>query len=197
MQVPTDTLSPTDVPVAAEESTQTPPTPSSTTTPEPQAPIVGGADKIAFIDQNEIWFVNVDGTDLEQITNDAAVKTDLRWLTDGSAFTYISGSCAWMIEFESKTQQQIACFETGELKSFSPSPDGELVAISLSNELFIVPFDIETLNTARFRSDLVAMSDCEPLNPLTTGTGASVPVKSIEWSVDDQRTTGDSVYRCR
>jgi serine/threonine protein kinase len=156
--------------------------PSPTTVPE--LPVVGGADKIAFTNANDIWLMNVDGSDLHQMTTDRAEKRSLGWLPDGSAITYISGKCIWMVGVETGIIDQIACFESGEyLENFSFSPDGTQVAISLNRELYVVPFDLERLQAARFNSDLKAMSECPSLAPITSHTN----IKIFRWAKDGER----------
>ncbi|HBY09244.1 MAG TPA: hypothetical protein DEH22_16250 [Chloroflexi bacterium] len=175
-----------------EPATNTPELPTATLepslTPASDALTIGGADAIAFIDGNEVWLMNLDGSDLHQLTSDGAEKTRLRWLPDGSAITYISGKCIWAIDYQNEQTDFLACFETAKsISEFSVSPDGARVAISLNQELFVVPFDRALLAQARFRSDLIAMSDCEVLAPLTTSTGSSVIVSQVQWSKDGTR----------
>jgi Tol biopolymer transport system component len=132
--------------------------------------------------------MNVDGSDLQQLTDDGAQKTRLHWLPDGTALTYISGKCAWQLDYQTGRQDFLACFESARyLDEFIVSHDGSRAAISLNLELFVVPFDRDRLMDARSRSDLIAMSDCEVLNPLTTNTGASVAVTQVRWSKDDTK----------
>jgi serine/threonine protein kinase len=174
-----------NVPTAtAEPPTNTPePTPTST----PDILTIGGADKIAFINGNDIWLINVDGSDLEQLTNDGAVKTNLGWTPDGLAVTYISGKCIWSVEVESTRLDHIACFETAEyLDGFSISPDGSQVLISVNRELYVVPYDVPTLQQVRFNSDLKEMSECESLAPMLTTNNTAVPVKYVRWANDNQ-----------
>jgi serine/threonine protein kinase len=58
--------SPTDAPPTL--------TPEPTATATPAIVTVGGADKIAFLNANEIWLMNVDGSDLQKITKDGTQK---------------------------------------------------------------------------------------------------------------------------
>lgn len=190
---PSETIPPSPtLPPATPTATALPPTetplPSPTPTQEqPAALVVGGSDKIAFLNENDLWIMNIDGSELTRLTNDGAVKTNLAWTPDGSAVTYTSGKCAWQVDIESGRIDFFTCFETGELKDFQISPDGSQVAISLNNELFVVPFDAEKLSNARYHTDLRAMNECPVLNPLTTNTGASVPVKKVRWSKDGKQ----------
>jgi Tol biopolymer transport system component len=149
--------------------------------------VVGGADKIAFLNANDIWIANVDGSDLQRLTDDGTDKTDIGWSADGDSLTYISGKCVWDVEVENGQQEQITCFETGELNAFETSPDGSRVAISFNKELFILPYDREALKDVRSRARLQVVSECPTLAPLQTNTGASVIVKLLRWSDDGQR----------
>jgi dipeptidyl aminopeptidase/acylaminoacyl peptidase len=189
--LPSDTPEPVEQPIAALPPTDTPlptNTPTPTLTPTPETIILGGADKIAFVDDDEIWVMNIDGSNLQQLTTDGAQKTRLHWLPDGSAITYISGKCAWELDYQTGRQDFLACFESARyLDEFIVSNDGSRVAISVNLELFVVPFDRERLIDARSRSDLIAMGDCEILNPLRTNTGASVAVTQVHWSEDDTK----------
>jgi len=162
------------------------PTPEITSTEETLS--IGGADKIAFLDGNDIWLMNVDGSDLQQMTNDGAAKTNLGWLPDGSAITYISGKCINAVDVESTRIDFIACFEsTVYLENFSFSPDGNQVAISLNRELYIVPWDKEALQSVRYNRDLKAMSECGSLAPILNANNNPEPIKLLRWTNDPQK----------
>jgi hypothetical protein len=168
--------------------TELPPTPTTEPTSAQAPKNIGGADKIAFLNANDIWLIDVDGSNLIQLTNDGAEKTNLGWYPDGSAITYISGKCIWYVEVESTRIDQIACFESTEyLETFTFSPDGSQVAISVNRELYVVPWDLEKLRTVRYNRDLAAMSECPSLAPLRTASNTSEPVKRMRWSNDGQR----------
>jgi Tol biopolymer transport system component len=129
--------------------------------------------------------MNVDGSDLQQMTNDGAQKTSLGWTPDGSAITYISGRCIWYIDIESNLIDFIACFESAEyLENFTFSPDGSQVAISLNRELYVVPYDLERLQSVRFNRDLKEMSECSSLAPVVNFNGNPEHIKIWRWSND-------------
>jgi hypothetical protein len=174
----------TSIPVVEASPTATiEPTP--TLTPTPDKAIMGGADVIAFVHENDIWAMNVDGTDLRQLTSDRGVKTNLAWTHDGSALVYISGKCVWTYDYEADRIDYLACFENAEyLDSFTISPDGSQVAISLNRELYIVPFDREALGQANSNGDLDEMSQCGGVSPYLFSTGTAVPIKLVRWSND-------------
>ncbi len=149
-------ISPTPPPPSA---TPLPPTP--TETPAPAAPILGGADKIAFIANKNVWMMNVDGSELIQLTSDNTIKTDLHWLPDGKTLTYISGKCVWSIEAERDIIEPIVCYDTAQfVESFSVSPNGAYAAISMNRELYIVPFDLDLLSKAKTRASLMELPGC-------------------------------------
>jgi dipeptidyl aminopeptidase/acylaminoacyl peptidase len=84
--------------------------------------------------------------------------------------------------------ENIACFESAEyLETFSVSPDGSRVAISLNRELYVVPFDLERLKQARYFYDLRDMGECGSLAPLKTTSDTAVPVKLLRWADDGLR----------
>jgi len=167
-----------------------PPTPSPEPSPTPTQAVVtiGGADKIAFIKSKDIWLMNVDGSDLQKLTSDGVDKSYLGWLPDGSAVTYVAGKCISMVDIISLQVDNIACFESAEyLETFSISPDGTRVAISMNRELYVVPFDLERLKNARYNYDLLDMAECESVAPMVTSTGTAVPIKLFKWANDGQR----------
>jgi Tol biopolymer transport system component len=169
-------------------ATEAPPTdtPEPTLTPTSDTLVIGGADKIAFIDNNEVWMMNVDGSDPQQLTNDGAEKSRLSWTPDGSAIIFISGKSVWAIDYESGRHDIVASFETAKsVDDFSISSDGTRVAITLNQNLYVVPFDRDRLAQARFPSHLDEMGECEALSPLKTNTGTNVIVNQVAWSNDD------------
>lgn len=177
----TPTPEPSFTPTETQPPTETPTTvPTVTPTPLPAIPVIGGADKIAFLNENDVWIANLDGTELIRLTNDGAQKSYLQWTPDGQALNYISGKCIWSVDIETTGIDFVACFEVAErLEAFEISPDGQSVAISLNRELFIVPYDLERLYEARFWTDLTEMAECKELAPY------SIPgIKSVRWSND-------------
>lgn len=181
-----DTLTPTLEPPT---STEAPPsdTPEPTATSTPDIPTLGGADKIALIHENNIWVMNVDGSDAQQLTNDGTTKTDLAWMPDGTGLTYISGKCIWSAELATGRLDFIACFESADyVESFAISPDGTLAALTVNRSLYIVPFDQEKLREARYTTHLEEMSECPAYDPLKTAKETIVSVRLVRWSDDGE-----------
>jgi serine/threonine protein kinase len=178
-------LTDTPVPQATAAPTETvmpSPTPTESPTPPPPAPVIAGADKIAFISGSEVWTANLDGTDLMQLTQDGTLKRYLRWLPDGSGLSYLSGKCIQIVSLEGQVDT-VTCFNSSEyLDSFEVSPDGKRVALSLDRQLYLLPFDLESLRQADRHSKLKAMADCTELAPYQRNAA----YYSV-WSRDSQR----------
>lgn len=179
---PTETAIP--MPTATEEPTREP---TSTPTLEPQLPVIGGADLIAFLNSNDLIIVNVDGSDLRQLTSDGAEKKNLQWSPDGSAINFITGKCARSIDIESGAIDDLVCIQAVEFfEAFEISPDGSRVAVSIDRQLFVVPFNKDSLAQVRFRTDLQALGECEYLAPYNRGE-TPLAVKFVRWSTDGQK----------
>ncbi|MFQ5616007.1 MAG: TolB family protein, partial [Anaerolineales bacterium] len=157
-----------------------PPTPTSTLA----APIIGGADKIAFVADGDIWAANLDGSDRTQLTTDGGLKFNLEWDPDGQSVIFITGLCIKSVNFD-LVVDIIVCFKSIDLlEGFEVSPDGQQIAISLDREIYIVPFDLEALNPGKDlnRNDLIQMATCEYLAPYNRNA-----VKGVHWSNDGQQ----------
>jgi serine/threonine-protein kinase len=186
--LPTDTSIPT---IAATEAvivpadTATPVPPSETATlAAPSLPVLGGADQIAFVANNEIWLTNVDGTDPQQLTNDGATKNDLQWL-DRDTILFISGKIVKFYKVSTDTVDTLTSFPSAaSLDAFRVSHDGKQVIIAMSNEVFVVPFDFETMKTVKTRGNLFGMKGACILP--TGKTRAALQVQEARWSVDDK-----------
>jgi Serine/threonine protein kinase len=172
-------------------STGTPgPSPSSTQPPTVPGPSsIGGADRIAFLNNNDIWVMGVDGSNLNQVTKDGAEKSDLQWSPDGQSLVYISGTCIDTVSIPGGETNQITCFTSAEyLEAFEISPDGTQVAISLNRVVYIVPFNLSAISKARTWLQLRDMKGC-----FTYGTSIGVnneaPVKAVQWSNDGKKIT--------
>jgi serine/threonine protein kinase len=188
--LPTQTTAPVDnptnVPVVEIESTATetslPPTPTNTAIPSLLA--LGGADKIAFVANNEIWVMNVDGSGLKQLTVDGGVKNDLQWLPDGENIVFISGLTVKYYNIKTDVVETLTSFPSASsLNAFRVSHDGKQVMIAMNNEIFVVPFGIDTLKDIHKKSDLLALEPC--IVP-TGKTKAALIVKEARWATDDQ-----------
>jgi serine/threonine-protein kinase len=126
----------------------------STVVPPP-----GNADKIAFVSGNQIYLMNVDGTDLIQIRTDNSAKSNLHWMSDGR-LVYVSRNCANILDVETRNIEEIGCFDANEaLEGFRISPDGKWMAISIQRTLNILPFDADLLKDVETRFSLALLRE--------------------------------------
>lgn len=143
-------------------------------------PVIGGADKIAFIRKNEIWIMNMDASDAEQLTTDGVAKFNLQWLPDGKTLLYMSGKTVKTVDIESQREEVVFNFISAEyFESFSVSPDGTQAALVINRELFIVPYDLEKLKSTNKKSALLDLKGCLFYNELA--------VKGAKWADDGKR----------
>lgn len=187
---------PTSLPPSPELTQQAPlpppPTaalpPHPTFTPEPpKAPVIGGADKIAFVSNNEIWLMNVDGSNLEQVTFDGAQKTDLQWLPpDYRYLLFITGKIVKYYDSQSGAVDTLVNLPSEvSLDAFRVSHDGKQVMIAMSNNIFVVSFNIPALKTVTTRRQLAQLEGgCLVQQVPKTFTIARV--REARWSWDDK-----------
>ncbi len=153
----------------------------------PYLPVRGNADKIAFMREDEIWIVNLDGSELTQLTDDGNPKTNLRWSPDSLGVIYLSGTCANLVDIHSAEITPLVCFEGADrLEAFEIAPDFKQVAISLNRELFVLPFDQASLKAAKSSADLIALANCATTAPYKHRQ-SNVTVKAARWSADGNR----------
>lgn len=142
-------------------------------------PIVGGADKIAFVRDNDIWVMNMDGSGRKQFTNDKLPKFNLQWLPGGKNILYLTGKTVKTVNIETEVEEVVINYTSAQyFEGFSISPDGKKVAISVNRELFIVPYDLLKLRFATRRSALLEMNGC---------LYNQIAIKDIQWSDDGAR----------
>jgi tRNA A-37 threonylcarbamoyl transferase component Bud32 len=181
----TDTPEPTLEPTPTIQTTEPElpsPTPTEAPTATPAPLVIGGADKIAYFSENNVWVANLDGTELTQLTDDGSAKTYLRWLPDGGGLSFISGKCIESVSLAGEVSQ-IACFNNSErLEGFEVSPDGQQVVIGLDSQVYQVPFDLENLSTANSHDSLAALATCENLAPYTRNSA-----RYARWSKDSKK----------
>ena len=177
------------VATAAPAATDTPaPSPTPTV---PTVTSLGGADLIAFLSSNDIWLVNVDGSDPRQLTKDGAVKHDMNWSPDGKSLFYISGKCIQNATVPEGVITTITCFNSADfVEAFDISPDGKLVAISVNRVLFIVPFDLATLSKVRSVGELALVQGGLFKYP---DLNKQQSIKQVRWLNTGKRIAVDSL----
>jgi hypothetical protein len=150
-------------------------------------PIIGDADKIAFIDQNEIWMANLDGKELIQLTNDGSPKSSLVWSSDYMGVLYLSGICVNYVDIHTIQESILLCFKgASRLESFQFSPDGKQVAISLDGQLYVIPYNVDGLSEVNTAEELAELAECDDLSPYKHRQ-SMVTVSKARWSSDGNR----------
>jgi serine/threonine protein kinase len=178
--LPTNTSEPTltpipEAPPPTEAPTGAPPTDTPEANPKPAQ-----VSQVAYLVENNIILANLDGSGSVQLTQDSTEKYNLQWTPDGSKIIFISGNCLREIEPESKVVSDITCFKYAKsFKDFAITQDNSKIALSLNNQLFIVPFDIPRLQEANTNAKLSEMAECKEFAPYEKNL-----VKGMEWSVD-------------
>jgi Tol biopolymer transport system component len=162
-------------------STEVPP---PTDTAVPALPARGGADKIAFVANNEIWLMNIDGSELKQLTTDGGIKTDLQWLPDGETFIFLNGLTIKFYNINTDVVDTLTSFPSAAtLDAFRVSHDGKQAMISVNYEIFVIPFDLNQMKSVSKKSDLLALEPC--IVPKGK-TRSALIVREARWSADDK-----------
>jgi hypothetical protein len=178
---PTETLPPTlELTATSIAPTETPTLAPPTETPAPQVPLIGGADMIAFLRNNDIWIMNVDGSELRSVTTDAREKSNVEWLPKGNTILYVTGKTVKTVNIGDLREEILTSFAAAEyFDAFRISPDGQKVAISVNRELHVVPFDLGAFPPNTTKADLLAMDGCIFYN--------DIGIKDVLWSKDGQK----------
>ncbi len=187
----TNTSEPTNTPIPTIAFTPTLPAATGTPKPEPSAtagpvavPVLGGADKVAFIASNEVWLMNLDGSELKVLTNDKAPKSNLQWIPGTNQLVFISLTNVNTVDADTgKFDTLLTIPFATSLDEFRLSPDGKQVAISLNHEMYIVPFDPAKLKSVRGKEALIAMKGCLSF---TANTLTTIKLKEFRWSKDSK-----------
>jgi dipeptidyl aminopeptidase/acylaminoacyl peptidase len=173
----------TNAPQQAPAAIETPTIPTGT--PSLSAPMLGGADKIAFIANKDIWLMDVDGSDRKQLTDDGGTKSDLQWLPDRETLVFISGLAVEYINVRTGAADTLTSFPSASsLNAFRVSHDGKQVMISLNNEIFVVPFDFNQMKNVHKKSDLLELHGC--IYPDPNFKYSRLVVREALWSQEDQ-----------
>ncbi len=164
---------PTEVPVEV-APTETPDSPEVTN------PLLPQTDQVAYVVDNNIILANLDGSNSNQLTQDSTEKYNLQWTPEGDKLMFISGNCLREIEPETKVVSDIVCFKYAKsFKDFAITRDSAKIALSINNQLFIVPFDVSKLTESSTNAKLTEMADCKEFAPYEKNS-----VKGMEWSED-------------
>jgi serine/threonine-protein kinase len=138
------------------------------------------APRIAFIANGDVWIVNLDGSNLKQLTTEGGEKTALRWLPDGRTVSYITGLCLKLVDSLTAEGQTLTCLNYApSVDGFEVSPDGKYFAISVEGKLHIGFYDPANLASVNSRRGLEASATCMLYSQNY--------VESARWSSDGQK----------
>ncbi len=194
---PTSTPRPSDTPPPPPTATPLPtdtalpaaalPQPTATLPPPtPAGPVIGGADKLAFVNAGDVWIANMDGSDARQLTFSGGSKTSLQWSPDGQAVMFITGRCVLSVDIESAQVRTIFCANWSDyLGAFEISPDGRQVAISMSDGFFILSYDLNAISQIQTRQQLDLANKCIAY--------VDTPAKMVRWSRDGKKLAAVTV----
>lgn len=90
---------------------------------------IGVVDKAANRTINQIYVMNVDGSDQQQITKAAGSSSSPRWSPNGKYIAYSHGGQIWRMEPDGDNREQITSLSTGGGQPVW-SPDGKWIAFS-------------------------------------------------------------------
>ena len=156
--------------------------PTEAVTPTvPVAAVNGGADKIALTANDDIYIMDIDGSNVNQLTNTNIPKFDLQWLPGGHEILYGERNCVYKMNVDSvqAESEEVVCFNEGKFEGFRVSPDGMHMAISIERRLLVLPFDLQILSSVTSTFELQGSEDlCLDY--------ADVAVKGARWSADGQ-----------
>jgi dipeptidyl aminopeptidase/acylaminoacyl peptidase len=125
--------------------------------------------------------MDVDGSNVRQLTNTNIPKFDLQWLPEGNALLYGEGKCIYKLDTDATENklEKIVCFDESSLDGFHVSPDGRQIAISIENRLIVLPYNIQALSKVKSSFELQKLDNvCIDY--------ADVAVKSAQWSAGGQ-----------
>ena len=145
--------SPTPLPTASATIT---PTPTIEQTPTPSGNVVGGAIKIAFTSNREVFMIDMGGRNRKQLTNTNIPKFALQWFPGTSELLYGEGKCIYKVDADAgePVPEKVGCLNDDNFVDFHVSPDGDHIAISVKNRLLVLPLDVDLLATAKSADEL-------------------------------------------
>jgi serine/threonine protein kinase len=168
---PTVTATPTATSTRTATPTPTPtttPSPTITLSPTPTPFVVGQADKLAFVYQNDVWMMNLDGSGLQQLTFDGkGPKLDLQWTPKGDGLTFAFNECYKLLPMDGDapgTVMPLGCYEDFEI-----SPDSARMVLGGVVEMvnktfvwrnFVGPFDLSVFDQVRVVPQIETMGGC-------------------------------------
>ncbi len=150
----------------------------------PTPVVLGGADKLAFLNAGDIWISNLDGSELQQITQGEGIQVSIQWDPGGQTILYVAQKCIKAVDIlpdraDHFTIRNLICLEGAQsLNGFSISPDGSHLAILLDGQdLYLLPYQQTRLQEVHSAKELDTLAVCgAPFH-------SDEKVKSVQWSV--------------
>jgi serine/threonine-protein kinase len=156
----------------------------------PPTVVLGGADKVAFLNAGDIWISNLDGSGLQQITQDRGITSGVQWAPGGRMILYSSQKCIQAVDTQSDDNdlhrtQNVTCLDgIRSLDGFAVSPDGKQLAILLDQQdLYILPYRLASLQQAHSPKDLETQAACAAFAPYRQ----DAILKSVQWPANGWR----------
>ena len=117
--------------------------------------------RVAFFNDSDIWVTGIDGKYLTQLTTNGGDKRNLRWSSDGKTVYYISGKCVYSIDIINKTENKLVCFSyVQKLSGFEISPDGKYAGILADDNLYVGPYNLDSLKKMMVKAALSDFATC-------------------------------------
>jgi Tol biopolymer transport system component len=141
---------------------------------------IGGADMVGFFHNNNVWAMNIDGSDIRQLSDDSTIKTDLQWTVDGEGLSYISDNkCLNIITLAGEKIEVTCLTDITHFESFQVSPDGTKAALTINRTLYVIPFEKGTMEKIHNLDELNAIKSCV--------TYSEVRPRIVRWSNDSAK----------
>lgn len=152
----------------------------------PAPMVLGGADKLAFLDAGDIWISNLDGSGQQQITQGEGIQTGVQWAPGGRMILFVSQNCIKSVDILSDLAdphhiQNVTCPQgIQSLDGFTVSPDGQQLAILLNRQdLYLLPYLLNRLQQAHTPKDLSSLAACGAFAPYHLDG----ELKSMQWPI--------------
>ena len=90
---------------------------------------IGSVNKTENRTLTQIYRINLDGTDIKQLTDGTSSSSSPRWSPDGKHFAFTTGGQIWVMEEDGDDKEKVTTISTG---AGNPvwSPDGKFIAFS-------------------------------------------------------------------
>ena len=117
--------------------------------------------RVAFLNKNDIWVVGLDGANPIQLTQSGGDKRSPNWFQDGKSIYYLSGKCLQSVNFLTKTESKIICFNFAQkVTGFEISADGKYAGVLVDNNLYVGKYDPAQLKKLTTQTAMSEFATC-------------------------------------